>query len=211
MICFVRLARVRKLGTIYSKAELEAISDVCHEKRIPLFIDGARLGYGLTCKACDLTVKDIAAMADVFYIGGTKQGALFGEAVVITNDCLKADFRYNIKQNGGMLAKGRLLGIQFAALFEDGLYFDIARRANVLAERIKEAAAANGISLFGNSPTNQVFLVLKNDELPLLEAKIGYEFWQKFDENRSVVRVCTSWATTDDAVETLIGALADLR
>ena len=200
-----------ELGTIYSKAELEAISDVCHEKRIPLFIDGARLGYGLTCKACDLTVKDIAAMADVFYIGGTKQGALFGEAVVITNDCLKADFRYNIKQNGGMLAKGRLLGIQFAALFEDGLYFDIARRANVLAERIKEAAAANGISLFGNSPTNQVFLVLKNDELPLLEAKIGYEFWQKFDENRSVVRVCTSWATTDDAVETLIGALADLR
>lgn len=200
-----------ELGTIYSKAELEAISDVCHEKRIPLFIDGARLGYGLTCKACDLTVKDIAAMADVFYIGGTKQGALFGEAVVITNDCLKADFRYNIKQNGGMLAKGRLLGIQFAALFEDGLYFDIARRANVLAERIKEAAAANGISLFGNSPTNQVFLVLKNDELPLLEAKIGYEFWQKFDENRSVVRVCTSWATTDDAVETLIGALADLK
>lgn len=199
-----------EFGTIYSKSELEAISRACNEKHIPLFIDGARLGYGLTSPACDLTLKDIAALADVFYIGGTKQGALFGEAVVIRNDCLKADFRYNIKQNGGMLAKGRLLGIQFGTLFEDGLYFEIAKRANTLAQRIKEAATAHGIRLFGSSPTNQVFLVVENSKLASLEERIGYEFWQKFDAGSSVVRVCTSWATTDEAVDTLIDAINSL-
>lgn len=199
-----------EFGTIYSKSELEAISRACNEKHIPLFIDGARLGYGLTSPACDLTLKDIAALADVFYIGGTKQGALFGETVVIRNDCLKADFRYNIKQNGGMLAKGRLLGIQFGTLFEDGLYFEIAKRANTLAQRIKDAATAHGIRLFGSSPTNQVFLVVENSKLAALEERIGYEYWQKYDDSSSVVRVCTSWATTDEAVDILIDAINSL-
>ena len=199
-----------EFGTIYSKSELEAISRACNEKHIPLFIDGARLGYGLTSPACDLTLKDIAALADVFYIGGTKQGALFGEAVVIRNNCLKADFRYNIKQNGGMLAKGRLLGIQFGTLFEDGLYFEIAKRANTLAQRIKEAATAHGIRLFGSSPTNQVFLVVENSKLAALEERIGYEYWQKYDDSSSVIRVCTSWATTDEAVDILIDAINSL-
>lgn len=199
-----------ELGTIYSKAELEAIAEVCHEKDLPLFIDGARLGYGLTCDACDISLKELAALADVFYIGGTKQGALFGEAVVIRNDSLKKDFRYNIKQNGGMLAKGRLLGIQFGTLFEDGLYFDIARRANVLAKRIKDAAAAHGIALFGNSPTNQVFLVVPDSKLEAFGDKIDYEYWQRYDKDSSVIRVCTSWATTDEATDILINAISEL-
>lgn len=200
-----------ELGTIYSKAELEAISRVCNEWDIPLFIDGARLGYGLTSPACDITLKELAALADVFYIGGTKQGALFGEAVVIRNETLKKDFRYNIKQNGGMLAKGRLLGIQFATLFQDGLYFDIALRANELAQKIKDAAIGHGIKLFGNSPTNQVFLVVDNDCLAELDSKVGFEYWQKYDEKQSVIRVCTSWATTDEAVGILIEAITSIR
>lgn len=199
-----------ELGTIYTKSELEDISRMCREWEIPLFIDGARLGYGLTCDACDITLKEFAALADVFYIGGTKQGALFGEAVVINNDSLKKDFRYNIKQNGGMLAKGRLLGIQFGTLFEDNLYFDIARRANVLAQKIKDAAVRFGIELFGNSPTNQVFLVVKDKKLEAFGEKIGYEYWQRYDEESSVIRVCTSWATTDRAVATLIDALSEI-
>lgn len=136
-----------ELGTIYSKQELEDISAVCRERNVPLFIDGARLGYGLTCEACELTLPDIARLADVFYIGGTKQGALFGEAVVITKESLKPCFRYNIKQNGGMLAKGRLLGIQFAELFRDGLYFEIAKGANAQAAKVREALAENGFEL----------------------------------------------------------------
>lgn len=200
-----------ELGTIYTKKELEDISKVCNDWEIPLFIDGARLGYGLTCQACDITLKELAALADVFYIGGTKQGALFGEAVVIRNEDLKKDFRYNIKQNGGMLAKGRLLGIQFATLFEDRLYFEMARRANALAQRIKEAASMYGIRTFGNSPTNQVFLVVENSRLADLDSRIGYEFWQKYDENCSVIRVCTSWGTTEEAVGTLIEALASIQ
>lgn len=206
----VYLSFPTELGTIYSKKELEDISRVCNEWEIPLFIDGARLGYGLTSPACDITLQELAALADVFYIGGTKQGALFGEAVVIRNDNLKKDFRYCIKQNGGMLAKGRLLGIQFGTLFEDGLYFDIARRANTLAQKIKDAASRYGIKLFGDSPTNQVFLVVGNDKLDALDEKIGFEFWQSYDETSSVIRVCTSWATTDQAVGTLLEALSGI-
>lgn len=199
-----------ELGTLYTKAELEAVSGVCRKWDVPLFIDGARLGYGLTSPACDLTLKDMASLADVFYIGGTKQGALFGEALVITNDRLKADFRYNIKQNGGLLAKGRLLGIQFATLFEDGLYFDIARHANELAGQIKATASEHGIKLFGNSPTNQVFLIVGNDKLDELEKAIGFEFWEKYDDSSSVIRICTSWATTDSNVSILLDALKNI-
>ena len=199
-----------ELGTIYSKQELEDISAVCRERDIPLFIDGARLGYGLTCDKCDLTLQDIARLADVFYIGGTKQGALFGEAVVITKDSLKPYFRYNIKQNGGMLAKGRLLGIQFAELFRDGLYFEIAKGANTQAEKVRAALVNNGFELFGTSPTNQVFTVMDDTQMAALDEKTGFEFWEKTPDGRSVIRICTSWATTDAQVNTVTEALETL-
>lgn len=196
-----------ELGTLYSRSELEAISEACRECSIPLFIDGARLGYGLTCKACDLELTDFARLADVFYIGGTKQGALFGEAVVICNDDLKTCFRYNIKQNGGMFAKGRLLGIQFGELFKDGLYFDIALNANRQAEKIRTALVKNGFSLYGSSPTNQVFVTVDDARMKALDEKIGFEFWEKLEGGLSVIRICTSWCTSDEAVDILIRAL----
>ena len=142
-------------GTIYSRAELMELKDVCSSRSLPLFIDGARLGYGLASEGCDVTLKDIAATADVFYIGGTKQGALFGEAVVITDSRLKKDFRYCIKQNGGMLAKGRLLGIQFMTLFEDDLYLRLSRHAVTQALRIRDAFRKKGIDFLEESPSNQ--------------------------------------------------------
>ena len=232
-----------ELGTIYSKAELEAISEACRIKNIPLFIDGARLGYGLTSPACDITLPELAALADVFYIGGTKQGALFGEAVVIRNDALKPDFRYFIKQNGGMLAKGRLLGVQYEVLFStsceqfDGgsapitppggcrrctseattppttepLYFRIARHANEQAMKVREQAGRLGIRLFGSSPTNQVFLVAEDSKLPAFAEKAGYEFWQRYSPTESVVRVCTSWATPDSAIDILLDAMTIIQ
>lgn len=199
-----------ELGTIYTKAELEAISSVCRSRGIPLFIDGARLGYGLTCDACDLTLKDIARLADVFYIGGTKQGALFGEAVVILKDSLKPYFRYNIKQNGGMLAKGRVLGIQFYELFRNNLYFDIARHANLMAEKVRKTLVDNGFELFGGSPTNQVFTVLDDAQMKELSESIGFEFWEKAPDGRSVIRICTSWATTTKQIDLLIGSISQL-
>lgn len=198
-----------ELGTIYSRCELEDISAACRECSIPLFIDGARLGYGLTCGECELDLKDFARLADVFYIGGTKQGALFGEAVVICNKALKECFRYNIKQNGGMLAKGRLLGIQFAELFRDGLYFDIARNANRQAGRIRAALKEKGYSLYGSSPTNQIFVIVSDARMKSLGEKIGFEFWEKLEDGNSVIRICTSWCTTDEAVDILIGALSE--
>lgn len=200
-----------ELGTIYSKSELQAISAACASKNIPLFIDGARLGYGLTSPACDITLPELTALADVFYIGGTKQGALFGEAVVIRNDALKPDFRYFIKQNGGMLAKGRLLGIQYEVLFTDNLYFKIARNANEQAVKVREQAEKLGIRLFGSSPTNQVFLVAEDSKLPAFAEKAGYEFWQRYSPTESVVRVCTSWATPDSAIDTLLEAMTIIQ
>lgn len=195
-----------ELGTLYSKKELEEMSKVCRERNVPLFIDGARLGYGLTSDACDLTLEDMARLADVFYIGGTKQGALFGEAVVICKDSIKQCFRYNIKQNGGMLAKGRLLGIQFRELFKDGLYFELARNANRQASKIRAALKDSGIELYGSSPTNQVFAVVNDAQMALIGERVGFEFWEKTHDGRSVIRICTSWATTDAQVEALTGA-----
>lgn len=200
-----------ELGTLYSRSELEAISEACRECSIPLFIDGARLGYGLTSKACDLELTDFARLADVFYIGGTKQGALFGEAVVICDDALKSCFRYNIKQNGGMFAKGRLLGIQFGELFKDNLYFDIALNANRQAEKIRTALVDNGFRLYGSSPTNQIFVIVNDAQMASLDEKIGFELWENLDNGQSVIRICTSWCTSDEAVDVLIRALEGLE
>ena len=199
-----------ELGTIYTKDEIAAISGVCHEHGIPLFIDGARLGYGLMCPECDLKPEDFPRYADVFYAGGTKQGALFGEAVLICSDALKKDFRYNIKQNGGMLAKGWLLGIQFDTLFTDGLYFKIAANAISQAARIRARLKELGFELFGSSPTNQIFTVLTDAQMAQLDLSAGFEFWEAAGPGRSVIRICTSWATTDEAVETLLCALERL-
>ena len=196
-----------EVGTIYNLAQLEAISSVCREYGLPLFVDGARMGYGLSSDGCDVTLKDIARLADVFYIGGTKQGALFGEAVVITNDSLKKDFRYFIKQNGGMLAKGRLLGIQFMTLFEDGLYFDLSDHAVSLALRIRDAFAAKGYAFLVKSPSNQQFPILPNDVMERLSADFKFSVWQKVDDNHTAVRFCTSWATKPEAVDALLAAI----
>ena len=201
-----------ELGTLYSKAELSSISDVCGKWRIPLFIDGARLGYGLSSPACDLSLKDVASLADIFYIGGTKQGALFGEAVVFrSGEGPARDFKYFVKQNGALLAKGRLLGIQFKTLFADGLYLRAASAAVEKALRIKKAFSDRGTGFLVDSYTNQQFPILSKRETSLLKERFDFEFWKKIDEQHDAVRFCTSWATTDDAVESLIRAINDIE
>ena len=192
-----------ELGTIYTRQELEALHAVCREWEIPLFIDGARLGYGLEASGCNVLPKDLPRLCDVFYIGGTKQGALFGEAVVFSDTRLGEDFRYFIKQNGGMLAKGRLLGIQFETLMNEGLYFKLARHADRLSDRVRAAFQRKGIPFLVENTTNQVFPVLPNEVLPRLEEAFGFERWQTVDENHTAVRFCTSWATPQSAIDEL--------
>ena len=194
-------------GTVYSLEQLRRIHGVCHEYGLPLFIDGARMGYGLASEGCDVTLADIASLADVFYLGGTKQGALFGEAVVIVNDALKKDFRYHIKQNGGMLAKGRLLGIQFLTLFEDGLYFQLSEHAVSQAMRIREAFKAKGYAFLVDSPSNQQFPILDNATMERLSADFLFSVWQKVDADHTAVRFCTSWATRPEAVDALVSSI----
>ncbi|MGE7988789.1 threonine aldolase family protein [Lysinibacillus fusiformis] len=198
-------------GTTYSKTELEELSKVCRECSLPLVMDGARLGYGLVSKDSDLSLADIARLCDVFYIGGTKIGAMFGEAVVIINDDLKKDFRYLIKQRGGLLAKGRLLGIQFETLFEDGLYYEISRHAVEMAMVIRDAFVEKGYSLRYDSKTNQQFPILPNDVLMKLGEKYSFSFWEKFSTTHSVVRICTSWATKKENVDMLIEDIKNIE
>lgn len=191
-------------GTIYSKKELLEIKQVCEEQGILLFLDGARMGYGLTSPQNDVTLKDIADCCDVFYIGGTKVGALFGEAVVIKNESLKNDFRYSMKQRGGLLAKGRLLGIQFKTLFKENLYFEISKHAVDLALMIRKAFEEKGYEFMYDSTTNQQFPILPNEKLEVLSKNYSFTFWSKVDENKSAVRFCTSWATKKENVDKLI-------
>lgn len=200
----VYLSNPTENGTIYSKTELEEISAVCKQYGLPLFLDGARLGYGLTAETNDLTLQDIASLCDVFYIGGTKIGALFGEAVVLTNPALQKDFRYLIKQHGGMLAKGRLLGLQFIGLLERNLYFELAGHANRLAQKIKRAFTEKGYSFLFESFTNQQFPILHEDVLQKLSENYTFSHWKKVDETHTAVRFCTSWATRAEDVEKLI-------
>lgn len=197
-------------GTIYTKAELAAIRRVCDAYDLPLFLDGARLGYGLADPNCDLTLPELAAFCDIFYIGGTKCGAFFGEAVVIRNEKYKKDFRYYIKRHGGMFAKGRLLGIQFGVLFEDGLYFDICRRAVEQALRIRKAFAARGVGFFGQSMTNQQFPILTDAQIDCLTANYLPEYWGSAEDGKKIMRFCTSWATKDEAVEQLVADIAKM-
>ena len=196
-----------EFGTLYTKAELETLHEVCRKYELPLFIDGARMGYGLASPACDVTLSDIARLADVFYIGGTKVGALFGEAVVSQSPALMRDFRYSIKQHGGMLAKGRLLGLQFEALFTDNLYFNIARHAVSEALRIKEALQDLGVPFLMESHTNQQFPILPNEVVERLSNKFMFTPWQRINDTHTAIRICTSWGTTTENVDTLIDAL----
>ncbi len=206
----VYISNPTEYGTLYTKEELMQISAVCRRYQLPLFLDGARLGYGIMAQGNDVTMKDIAQYCDVFYIGGTKVGALFGEAVVITSDALKKDFRYYIKQNGGMLAKGRLLGLQFLALFEDDLYFEISAYADSLAMRIREAFQKKGIHFLFDSVTNQQFPILTLAQKEKLAKKYAFSFWAKVDDGHEAVRFCTSWATKESDVEQLLLDIAQL-
>ena len=205
----VYISNPTELGTIYSKAELAAISEVCREHQLYLFMDGARLGYGLTAQGNDLTMADIARLCDVFYIGGTKVGALFGEAVVFSNTALSQDFRYLIKQRGGMLAKGRLLGVQFSALLEDGLYFDISKKANALADKIRATLDSLGYPYLVPGVTNQIFPILPDVLLDKLKEEFSFSEQERVDTNHRAIRFCTSWATTEENVDALCDALRD--
>ena len=199
-----------EIGTVYSLEELTAIRTVCDRYHLALFVDGARLGYGLCSPACNITLPALARLADVFYIGGTKVGALFGEAVIIANDAFKRDFRYSIKQHGGMLAKGRLLGIQFAALFTDGLYFSIARHAITEALRIKKALTDKGVNFLIDSDTNQQFPIFTKQQLERLSRDFLFSVWQHIDAEHTAVRICTSWGTEREHVDALIAAIEHL-
>ena len=207
----VYLSFPTEVGTIYTHSELKAISTVCRKYELPLFVDGARLGYGLCSPKCDITLPQLTQLADVFYIGGTKVGALFGEAVVITNETLKRDFRYSIKRHGGMLAKGRLLGLQFATLFTDNLYMQIAQHAINEAMRIKVALQEAGISFLIDSPTNQQFPIFSNAQLEALSQKYRFSIWQRIGEAYTAVRICTSWATKSENVDQLIEDIKRLK
>ena len=202
----VYISHPSEYGTLYTKAELEELHAVCQEYKMPLFMDGARLGYGLMAKGTDVTLQDIARLTDVFYIGGTKVGALCGEAVVFPHGA-PAHFMTMVKQQGALLAKGRLLGLQFDVLFTDDLYTRISRNAIETADRLKEGLAAKGYRFYMESPTNQVFPILANSQLEALEGKAKFGFWEKFDDSHTVVRIATSWATKMEEIEQLIALM----
>ncbi|MCD8036344.1 MAG: aminotransferase class V-fold PLP-dependent enzyme [Clostridiales bacterium] len=197
-----------EIGTIYKKDELIDIYAACRDCGMYLFLDGARLGYALACEENDLDIKTIAENTDVFYIGGTKCGAMFGEAVVILNDDLKEDFRYIIKQKGGMLAKGWLLGIQFTELLKDGLYFELAKHADDMALKINKAVRESGYFFYSESPANQQFVIFPDSLLEKLNEKYVFEYQARVDETHSAERICTSWATKEENVDMLI---ADIK
>ena len=199
----VYISHPTEYGTLYTKAELEALSAVCHEYKLPLFLDGARLGYGLVSKGTDVTLADLARLTDVFYIGGTKVGALCGEAVVFPHGA-PAHFMTMVKQQGALLAKGRLLGIQFDVLFTDDLYTKISENAITTANVLKRALSDKGYQFFMDSPTNQIFVVLSNEQLAALEGKAKFGFWEKYDDTHTVVRIATSWATKMEEIMQLI-------
>ena len=207
----VYISHPSEYGTLYTKAELEELHAVCQEYHMPLFMDGARLGYGLMAKGTDVTLQDIARLTDVFYIGGTKVGALFGEAVVIMNENLKKDFRFIMKQRGGRMAKGRLLGVQFDTLFTDDLYFKISRHAIEMAHQIRDIFVSAGYPLLFDSPTNQQYPIMSDDELAILGKSFGYEYWERVDETHSGVRFCASWATKQEHVDALRAAVNALK
>lgn len=199
----VYISHPTEYGTLYSRAELEELYAVCRRYSLPLFIDGARLGYGLASRESEFTLPDIARLCDVFYIGGTKVGALCGEAVVFTNVSTPRFFTTFVKQHGALLAKGRLLGVQFDTLFTDGLYFEVSRHAIECAEKMKRIFREKGYRFFLETPTNQQFLLLENAKMKELSEKVRFCFWEKTDAEHTTVRFATSWSTTDEDLREL--------
>lgn len=203
----VYISNSTEIGTVYTKKEIMALSEVCKANHLIFFIDGARLGSALSSAESDLTMADLGNYADAFYIGGTKNGALIGEALVIVKEHLKEDFRYHIKQKGGLLAKGRLLGIQFEELFRDNLYYELAEHANQMAGILQEGILKKGYELMIQSSSNQIFPIFPNDMIDKLSQNYQFAIWEKLDEEVSVVRLVTSWATTEEAVYGFIKTL----
>ncbi len=200
----VYISHPTEYGTLYSKEELKSLSEVCRKYHLPFYMDGARLGYGLMSSETDVTLSDIAKYCDVFYIGGTKVGALCGEAVVFTKQNMPAHFLTIVKQHGALLAKGRVLGVQFDTLFTDDLYFDISRHAIEMADYMKEGLRKKGVKFYLESPTNQQFVILENSAMKELQAKVEFSYWEKLDEDHTVVRFATSWATKKDNIDRLL-------
>lgn len=201
------LSQPTEIGTLYSALELQELKNLCERLDLYLYVDGARLGSALCAPGNDVDLPELCRLADAFYIGGTKNGALLGEALVIVKEELKKDFRYQMKQKGALLAKGQVMGVQFQELFRDGLYFELARRANALAARLRQAIAEAGYSLLAPTVTNQVFPVLPNQLIAKLEEEFSFYVWEAVDESHSAIRLVTSWATEEAAVEAFAIAL----
>ncbi len=200
----VYISNSTELGTIYSLQELEELSAFCRENKLYLFMDGARIGHGLTSEISDLSLEKVAELTDIFYLGGTKNGALIGEAIVVNNKELQEDFAFSIKQKGALLAKGRLLGIQFLELMKDDLYFDLARQANQQAMKMKKAMEKRGVAFLADTYTNQIFPILNNHLIEILSERFEFYVWKKINEEYSAVRLITSWNTSDIAVREFI-------
>jgi len=207
----VYLSFPTEYGTLYSAAELRVLYRICRLYKIPLFIDGARLGYGLTADGNDVSLAFLAKNCDVFYIGGTKVGALFGEAVVVTKKKLIPHFFTMIKQHGALLAKGRILGLQFDTLFTDRLYWNISRHAVEMANRLRDIFQNKGYHFYVDAPTNQVFLILENEQMQRIAKKVSFSIWERYDGQHTVVRFATSWATTEQALDALNQVLEERK
>lgn len=200
----VYISNATEVGTIYTKKELRLLSEFCREKKLYLFMDGARLGSALCSAGNDLTISELPDLVDAFYIGGTKNGALLGEALVLCNEELKQDFRYHMKQKGALLAKGRVLGIQFLELFRDNLYFDLATHANSMAYKLRDGLKEAGVSFLSESPSNQIFPIFANEVVQELKESYHFEIWGKVDERHTAIRLVTSWATKEEAVTAFV-------
>lgn len=207
----VYISNSTEVGTIYTKKELQDLSDFCKKNNLFLFMDGARLGHALTAENNDLSLEDVAKFTDAFYLGGTKNGALIGEAIVITNKDLQQEFGFHIKQKGGMLAKGRLLGLQFLELLKDDLYFDLASHANFQAMKIKKAFQDSGFDFLAETFTNQIFPILNLKEIETLSQNFDFYIWKKIDENNAAIRLITSWATENEVVDKFIEEIRKLK
>jgi threonine aldolase len=204
----VFISNSTEVGTAYTRRELTSLAQCCRDNRLYLYLDGARLGSALTSDGADLTLTDLSSLVDVYYIGGTKNGALLGEAIIINNPALQPDFRYHLKQRGALLAKGRLLALQFVGLFSDGLYFELARHANAMATRLVAGLTAQGFPFLTRSTTNQIFPILPDALIAELQRDYGFYIWRKADAGRAVIRLVTSWATREERVEAFIADAA---
>lgn len=203
----VYISNSTEVGSVYSKSELTELYQFCQENNLYLFVDGARLGSALTSSTCDLTLEDLANLSDVFYIGGTKNGALIGEAIIINNQDLNENFRFHIKQRGGMLAKGRLIGIQFAELFKNNLFFEMGIHANAMAKKLADGISTKGFNFLNEPSSNQIFPILPNHLINQLQERFEFFVWQKIDEDSSAIRLVTSWATPEHQVDNFLNQL----